>query len=353
MFGEVAFFCYELNSAHAMANYTAAVPSISIRAMLEGMRAVGLDALHISRKCGLGDIDLLHENGRIPDSVYEAMWREARRATRDDGIGAAIGAAVPMGMFGVVDYLAASASTLGKSITATRDFSHLTSNSSFWEVECGAKGEVAARFVNVVKSEEDTTGDEFAIGALLGRMKAFACAPFRLVEVQLTRRKPVSCLAQRFFGRVSYGHAASQVVLGPGATDLALKASDPCLHATLHALLHDAGKDIGSSARTAGSVRRCAHQLLMQSTAPAVHTVSRQLGLAQRTLQRRLMSEGTSFEQVVDDLRRDIAQQRLRAPGGPTVLQVALELGFADERSLARAFHRWTGKSPREWRKKS
>lgn len=318
--------------------------------MLEGMRAVGLDAHHILRQSGLRDLDLAQESCRVPDSVYEAMWREARRATRDDGIGAAIGAAVPMGMFGVIDYLAASASALGESITSTRDFSHLTSDSSFWEVEYDTKGELAARFVNVVKSEEDATGDEFAMGVLLGRMKTFACAPLRLVEVQLTRRKPTSRLTQRFFGRVSYGHAASQLVLGPGAAALALKHSDPCLHATLRALLHEAGKDLASSTRTAGLVRRCAHQLLMQSTVPAVHTVSRQLGLSKRTLQRRLMSEGTSFEQVLDNLRRDVAQQKLRAEGGPSLLQVALELGFADERSLGRAFHRWTGMSPRQWR---
>jgi AraC-like DNA-binding protein len=334
-----------------MVNSTAAVPLMSIRAMLEGMRALGIDAHRVMHQSGLRDLDLLKEGGRIPDSVYEAMWREARRAARDDCIGAAIGAAVPMGVFGVVDYLAASASTLGESIACTRDLSHLTSDSSFWEVEYGTQGELAARFINVIKSEEDVTGDEFAMAALFNRMKTLASAPVRLVEVQLTRRKPVSRLAQRFTTRVSYGHAASQLVLGPGAADVPLKSADPYLHATLRTLVHETGRDSVSSTRTAELVRRSVRQVLLtQSILPTVDAVSRQLGQSPRTLQRRLLSEGTSFEQVFDDVRRDMAQQRLRAQGGPSLLHVALELGFSDERSLARAFHRWTGMSPRQWR---
>jgi len=312
------------------------------------MRALGLDVPRISRRSGLRDFDL--EGGRIPDDVYGTMWREARRATRDEAVGAAIGAAVPMGMFGVVDYLAASASTLGESMACTRDFTHLTSDSSFWELERGKNGELIARFINVVVNQEDDIGDEFAMSVVLGRMHAWARAPVHLVEVQLTRRKPVALLEQRFFGRVSYGHASSQFILGPGAADLRIGTADPCLHATLRALLHESGKDLGSRTKTAASVRRSAHELLLKFTAPTLQTVSRRLGLSPRTLQRQLMSEGTSFEQILDDLRRDIAQRRLRMQGGPTILQVAIEVGFANERGLARAFHRWTGMSPHRWR---
>ncbi|MGE5787316.1 MAG: AraC family transcriptional regulator ligand-binding domain-containing protein [Myxococcales bacterium] len=331
-----------------MANSTAGVPCISVRAILAGMRAIGLDVPHILRRSGLREFDLA--GGRIPDEVYGTMWREARRAARDDAVGAAIGAAVPMGMFGVVDYLAASASTLGESMTCTRDFTHLTSDSSFWELERGANGEAVARFINVVTNQEDDTGDEFAMSVVLGRMNAWAQAPVQLLEVQLIRRKPVAQLEQRFWGRVSYGHASSQFILGPGAADLPIRPADPYLHATLRALLHESGKDLGSRTKNAASVRRCAHDLLLNSSLPTLRTVSRRLGLSQRTLQRQLMSENTSFEQIFDDLRRDIAQRRLRLEDGPSILQVALEVGFADERGLARAFHRWTGVSPHQWR---
>lgn len=333
-----------------MANSTAGVPSITIRAMLEGMRVLSLDTHRILHRSGLGDFNILGDNERIPDPAYEKMWREARRVAGDDDIGAAIGAAVPIGMFGVVDYLAASSSTLGESMVSTRDFTHLTSDSSFWEVERGAAGELAARFVNVIPGEADDIGDEFAMGLLLGRINAWAYEPVQVLEVQLTRRRPAAPLEQRFYGRVSYGHAATQFVLGPGATEVPLKSADPHLHATLRALLHEAGNDRSSRTKTAAAVRRCTRQLLRQAAEPAAQTVARQLGLSKRTLQRQLLAERTSFEQILDELRRDIAQQRLRGQDGPSILQVALEVGFADERSLARAFHRWTGMSPRQWR---
>ncbi|HEY5960312.1 MAG TPA: AraC family transcriptional regulator ligand-binding domain-containing protein [Polyangiaceae bacterium] len=336
-----------------MAISTSGVPSVTLRAMLEGMSVARLDTRRILRQSGLCHFDLVREGERVPNSAYVKMWREVRRVARDDAVGAVIGAAVPIGMFGVVDYLAASSSTLGESMTSTRDFTHLMIDGSFWELERGSKGELAARFVNVVASEEDDIGDEFAMGLLLARMNAWTYAPVHVVEVQLTRRKPAVSLERQFSGRISYGHATSQFVLGPGSTELPLKPADPCLHATLRALLHEAGQDLGSRTGTAASVRHCARQLLLQASMPAEHTIARRLGLSKRTLQRQLTSEGTTFERVLDELRRDIAQQRLRAQRGPSMIQVALEVGFADERSLARAFHRWTGMSPRQWQAKA
>lgn len=77
--------------------------------------------------------------------------------------------------------------------------------------------------------------------------------------------------------------------------------------------------------------------------------VAQALHLSQRTLQRRLQEEGTSYQQLLDDTRRDMADQYLQQPG-LTLLEVAYLLGFADPSNFFRAFRRWFGCTPNEYR---
>jgi AraC-like DNA-binding protein len=79
---------------------------------------------------------------------------------------------------------------------------------------------------------------------------------------------------------------------------------------------------------------------------PKIATV---LGISERTLQRRLTAEGTSFQLLLDDTRRELARHYL---GQKTVslADIAYLLGFSDQSSFFRASRRWFGRSPRDYR---
>ncbi len=79
---------------------------------------------------------------------------------------------------------------------------------------------------------------------------------------------------------------------------------------------------------------------LLPQGEPKRERVAQALHLSQRTLQRRLQEEGTSYQQLLDDTRRDMAEQYLQQPG-LTLLEVAYLLGFADPSNFFRAFRRW------------
>ncbi|MES1158609.1 MAG: AraC family transcriptional regulator ligand-binding domain-containing protein [Terricaulis silvestris] len=78
--------------------------------------------------------------------------------------------------------------------------------------------------------------------------------------------------------------------------------------------------------------------------------LARALGLHERTLQRRLQAEHTSFEQLKDDVRRDMARELLAQPN-VSLSRVGEMLGYAETSAFTRSSHRWFGKSPREMRK--
>lgn len=77
--------------------------------------------------------------------------------------------------------------------------------------------------------------------------------------------------------------------------------------------------------------------------------VAKRLAMSVRTLQRRLEESGTSYQQLVDDVRSTMAQALLR-DRARSIVDVAFELGYADLKGFYRAFKRWTQATPAEWR---
>jgi AraC-like DNA-binding protein len=118
------------------------------------------------------------------------------------------------------------------------------------------------------------------------------------------------------------------------------------------AQLHDrfAGEYLArfSESRVTHQVRQVLCRLLPQGE-PKREAVAQALLLSERTLQRRLQEEGTSYQQLLDDTRRELAEQYLAQPN-LTLLEIAYLLGFADPSNFFRAFRRWFDATPGEYR---
>jgi AraC-like DNA-binding protein len=110
---------------------------------------------------------------------------------------------------------------------------------------------------------------------------------------------------------------------------------------------HDsAGRDVGQR------VRQVIDGLLTGGDdAPSLQAVADRLGTSVRTLQRRLQAAGTTYADVVQETRCAAARQLLR-DRGRRICEVARALGYADPAHFTRAFQRWTGLSPRDFRRR-
>ena len=81
-------------------------------------------------------------------------------------------------------------------------------------------------------------------------------------------------------------------------------------------------------------------------------SVAGALNVSLRTLNRRLREEGASLQGLKDEVRRDLAADRL-VRTGRSIKQIAHEVGFHNEKSFMRAFKQWTGASPMSYRRKA
>jgi AraC-like DNA-binding protein len=100
----------------------------------------------------------------------------------------------------------------------------------------------------------------------------------------------------------------------------------------------------------AGSVRQTVGALLRGGN-PSIRDASEAVGLSVRTLQRRLAESGETYSGLLDAVRLETGAQLLR-DSDAKLIEIALELGYADPANFTRAFKRWTGVAPRAFRQR-
>ena len=88
---------------------------------------------------------------------------------------------------------------------------------------------------------------------------------------------------------------------------------------------------------------------LVDATVPDVSAVARELGLGDRTLQRRIDDDGTTFRKLLLEARQELAREYLNRPD-IDVAEVAYLLGYEDSNSFYRAFRTWEGTTPSQLR---
>jgi len=178
-----------------------------------------------------------------------------------------------------------------------------------------------------------------------------AGAALRPQAVTLRRVRPPRADAyERFFGcEVSFGAAENAFVLSAPDAAAPLPTSNRKLAGVFEHLLV---QELAAIDRD-DIVGACRAELLQNLADASVSTASmaRRLQTTPRTLQRRLAAAGTSFAQVQDDARHEAALA-LIDDARHSITDITFLLGFAEPSSFTRAFKRWTGVSPSEYRQR-
>jgi AraC-like DNA-binding protein len=106
----------------------------------------------------------------------------------------------------------------------------------------------------------------------------------------------------------------------------------------------------GKPADDVGGALRQVVTTMLPDGYPSIHVIADAVRMNSRTLQRRLYEEGLTFAGVVARVRFDEARRLLGDPSRK-VIDVALDLGYSDPAHFTRAFTRWAGHPPREFRR--
>jgi AraC-like DNA-binding protein len=184
--------------------------------------------------------------------------------------------------------------------------------------------------------------------ALLGRQSV---GPrFRLERVSFRHAAPASTAehARIFEAPVVFGAPEDALVLPCSLLDEPMPVASERTVRHLDRLLDEMLAELPRRAALGEQVRAALAADLRSG--PTLEGVAARLGTTPRSLQRRLREEGGSFQELLDELRRELSLRYLGEPD-LTLAEVAFSLGFAEQSAFHRAFRRWAGTTPAEWRR--
>jgi len=190
---------------------------------------------------------------------------------------------------------------------------------------------------------------DIGMSLLLDMCRLNAGAALRPLAVSLRRLRPASVLAyERFFGcAIEFAAKENALVLAAADADRPLQTSDQLLASVFDQMLAEQLARLDRS----DVVARCKAAILehLASGEASEDEAAARLHMSPRTLQRKLAEARTSYSALVDATRKDLALRYIDDPQR-SITDITFSLGFAGPSSLTRAFKRWTGVSPSDYR---
>ena len=213
-----------------------------------------------------------------------------------------------------------------------------------------ARGEcrVTVRWLYAGATEPDATAD-VTFAAILELGRRGTAKHITPVRVEMTRQGPASAAHRKYFDApVHTGCAHNVLVLDRADLDLPFAGHNPELLAILEPSLAASLGEIAAQSSLPEQVKILVKRRIA-SGKPDIADVARELGMSERTLQRRITEQGVSYRSLLDEARQELGRHLL-SDAKNAIDEIAFLLGFQDTSSFYRAFRSWEGITPAEWR---
>lgn len=192
--------------------------------------------------------------------------------------------------------------------------------------------------------------NEATIASIAAISQEVSTAKFQPKAIYFKHRKPRSTAAhERHFGcPVHFGAEMDALLVSSELLQRPNRLGDQSISKFFDTHLEEELSKFDDNASLERRVRIQVSQALSQGV-PKISDVAGCLGLSGRTLQRRLSDRGYSFQTLVDEARRELAERLLTETGYP-LAEIAFLTGFSEQSAFNRAFKRWAGQTPRSFR---
>lgn len=328
------------------------VPIHYVKALLPPAEKHGLDSELVLKQVGIDSALLQVERARIPSASYRRLAEYLAFELQDENCGM-LAQRSKVGTFAMMCNACITCPTLGEFLQRCTEFNALVNDSVALELH--RDGEFAR--YSITPQQGATDEDEVIIMVMLAithRLSNWAISQtIALDSVGITRQRPSYAHEYNFLFMAPVHFEQEENCLRFAARYLDLPVlqteqelsqflSGPSLHLMTSP---NADRSLVSRVRTMikGDVG---------DHFPEFNSVAKTLNLTTATLRRRLRAEGSSYQQLKDDIRRDTAIYHL-GRGKISMDRVAESVGFSEPTSFFRAFKRWTGVTPRAYMPKT
>lgn len=313
--------------------------------IVKALEMDGLDCRVLFKQLGLDYGALDDPDARFPQDSMTRLWQRAVELSGNPAIGLNMGKVVRPASFHVAGYALMSSQTLAEGFQRLVRYQRIIAESadlSFRLLDEGYALILTVHGDHLPPTRQSAEASMACALALCGWLTGRTLQP-RKVLLQGDEPVDFEPYKQAFHAPLMFNAPYDALIFERADMETPLPTANEAM-----ARLHDrfAGEYLArfSESRVTHNARQVLCRLLPQGE-PKRDVVAQALHLSQRTLQRRLQEEGTSFQTLLDDTRRELAEQYLAQPN-LTLLEIAYLLGFADPSNFFRAFRRWFDSTP-------
>ena len=324
-------------------SHTGYISTFCVRGLLDSLEAVGINP------ATLFETELIYSSRWIPISQWQMMLERSVSATGDPDLPLKFAMHVQPQHFGILGLAALSSRTLRDVIPLLIHYEKLITD------------------INTTQLIENTHDIELhwhpLNGASLPIFTQSALASWTTIARRITSQSNITCDAhftfeqpsntatyqQIFGGNVYFNAPVTKLVLHQSWLELPLAFCDL---ATNNLLMAQIEKDFKSVSQP--DFLEVLRQYLTENLANnqvSINDASAALGMSPRTLQYKLGSHGTSYRNLLEQIRQEQAEYYLRTTD-LSLNEITFLLGYFEQSTFQNAFRRWTGESPGSFRKK-
>jgi AraC-like DNA-binding protein len=329
--------------------YAVTVANRTPRAIVSLCRDRGVATERLLCAAGISDKIMTDPETRVPVHQAFALWEEAQRCTPEGLIARDTLESLPFGAYGVIEYLAAACSTPREALT--KFIRHYRLVNGAFELQLNVQdGSQSLDLHNPFDPEGPShLYVEFVFLALQRLLRFTAGVDWHPKEVRFVHPAyPRSAEYQQAFDCiVRFNQAGNRMLLDNRLLDIPQPQADPLLSEIMDYHAQRLLKQLPVEEDFLSDLRRVLGEGLRLGDV-CIKTTARKMAISCRALQRKLNVQGTSYSEVLDRLRYELAVDLL-THGQIEIEDVSLYLRFSEPSSFYRAFRRWTGKTPREY----
>jgi AraC-like DNA-binding protein len=312
------------------------------------LQEVGLSTAAVLAQAGL-PLGLFNEEKiLLTTDEFFSFYRAIAEVSADPGVGLKLGSENRIERYDPIKIAALSTRSLRSAIERLSRYKQLTCPEKIDLVE---RGNECAVCFNWLLAQQDEPGVlvDGCFAWLLTIAQRGAGRRIRPKRVELQRPEKFRALYEKHFGcNVKFKAGRNALVFSKADMDAPfltynaelLAAIAPQLEAELTQQM--AEKDLGEQVK--GILKG-----LLAGQRPGLQDVARELRMSSRTLQRRLTEDGVTFQQLTEIARRELAHHYL-LHSSLELNETAYLLGYEDANSFFRAFHKWEGTTPGQWK---
>jgi len=288
-------------------------------------------------------IDLDDRDARLPEHECAALFDRAAVLLQDDAIGLHAGEQIRPGHYGALGYVAMNCVTLGEALVGLRRYHALVLDIGPME-QTLENGQLCLSW-NPDVAEPFRQLAEYNLAGLVTFARWISGRRNNPLRIDFTYPAPKNLAEhERVLGcPLRFSQDRYRLLMSVEWLAQPLIQPDAAMRTMMEQLAERQMQNLTRGDAITDARAAVARRLGEGDV--ELNAIARQLNLSSRTLQRKLQDAGFSFTQLVDDVRKELAERYL-ADTKLDLVDIAFLLGYSEQSAFTRAYKRWTGKAP-------